>query len=597
MGYSLKNEYGKEGSNVSYDSSFTPIVQSLSPQHAGLKLSLPAGDTLFVGRDEKCGIRFAEGTPGISRRHCAISWDAGKACFMVVDTGSSYGTYLSNGTKLEPGMPYYLQPGSMFYLADSSNPIQLGIETLANTQPTATQYNQYAPPETFGQQLNSIPDIAPDPVSIGIPEENPPLIPDPDIVTPYKDTKKMKKSGKGKIIALAAVIAVILMIPAYCLVGHLIGNSKLKNGDYVAAYNTYKYDFLFSKKARIDAALQAGEHFYAVQDYDNAAVYFLAAGEAGEGRYHDTLSVHAIQMVNNGDPRGALALLSEFSAEAWAKEAVDLANLEIAKELLEAKKYAEAASYFEKCTDDSKAQNDAKILRLIDGKDYYTAAEAVLSATDADQSYLPLSKWKTVLSEVFGPADSLDVDHRLAKEAVLSILNRKSLSSEQWMTAITDAFTSKESMVGALSSSSDGYTDLALFQACGGDPQGKILLVMKTVDYPNKDETQVILFDLMENLPTQYYPRSLKEVEYLVIISYDFVNDGTYDKDTVGLREYAQVQVYRLPGEQSVYNSGTVYGAHSPDSFLYTGLPPVWKSGGVPNIIDKFYDALTAAMQ
>ena len=102
-------------------------VRSLSPQHGNQKVSLSGGEIL-AGRSKDCKIVYKEDTPGVSSRHCSISWDAGNRCFTVRDLGSTYGTYLDSGMKLEPNKPYTLSAGESFYLGEKANMLRLEIE-------------------------------------------------------------------------------------------------------------------------------------------------------------------------------------------------------------------------------------------------------------------------------------------------------------------------------------------------------------------------------------------------------------------------------------------------------------------------------------
>lgn len=52
-----------------------------------------------------------------------------------MDLDSSYGTFLEDGTKLEPRKPYQLKPGDRFYLAERENMILLGSDD-AGQKPT-----------------------------------------------------------------------------------------------------------------------------------------------------------------------------------------------------------------------------------------------------------------------------------------------------------------------------------------------------------------------------------------------------------------------------------------------------------------------------
>lgn len=84
---------------------------------------------ITLGRDAAaCQLVFRDGTPGISRFHCQVTWDAGRKEFVLTDMKSSYGTFLSNGRRLTPGATYYISPGDFFYLGDRANEIRTELE-------------------------------------------------------------------------------------------------------------------------------------------------------------------------------------------------------------------------------------------------------------------------------------------------------------------------------------------------------------------------------------------------------------------------------------------------------------------------------------
>lgn len=90
-------------------------LMGISGIHAGAVF--PLDEPLVFGRDtNSCNLIFAGDTQGISGVHCRISPVAGGVELM--DMGSSYGTFLQNGTRLTPHTPYILQRGDGFYLAD-----------------------------------------------------------------------------------------------------------------------------------------------------------------------------------------------------------------------------------------------------------------------------------------------------------------------------------------------------------------------------------------------------------------------------------------------------------------------------------------------
>ena len=103
-----------------------PVIRSMSPQHGGRYAQLSA-QPILIGRDAACLIAYADGTPGVSGRHCSIAWDPATGDFLLTDMGSTYGTFLSGGQKLTPGVPYHLRAGDNFYVGDRSNELRVEL--------------------------------------------------------------------------------------------------------------------------------------------------------------------------------------------------------------------------------------------------------------------------------------------------------------------------------------------------------------------------------------------------------------------------------------------------------------------------------------
>lgn len=80
---------------------------------------------IMIGRDASCAIRYGDGTPGVSRQHCALYWQGSD--LMIVDLNSAYGTYLADGSRLPPQYPTRLSAGSRFYVADRAQLFQVII--------------------------------------------------------------------------------------------------------------------------------------------------------------------------------------------------------------------------------------------------------------------------------------------------------------------------------------------------------------------------------------------------------------------------------------------------------------------------------------
>ena len=104
-----------------------PSVRSMSRQHGGMQVSVDS-QGILIGRDvASCRIVFQSGTPGVSSRHCSVAWDGAAGEFLLTDLRSTYGTFLSNGQRVTPGVPTRLRPGDTFYLGERDNALRVEL--------------------------------------------------------------------------------------------------------------------------------------------------------------------------------------------------------------------------------------------------------------------------------------------------------------------------------------------------------------------------------------------------------------------------------------------------------------------------------------
>lgn len=115
-GYQSSNSYG------------APSVLSLecvSGELAGQSYTIQSGRTFTIGRGQQNNIQYSDGAKGISRSHCSVTFDGRNA--VVVDLGSSHGTFFANGAKFQPQMRNPMNNGDTFYLASPKNTFRIVI--------------------------------------------------------------------------------------------------------------------------------------------------------------------------------------------------------------------------------------------------------------------------------------------------------------------------------------------------------------------------------------------------------------------------------------------------------------------------------------
>lgn len=104
----------------------TPVLRSMAPQHSGMVVQLH-GQPVQIGRDGAvCRLVYQDGTPGVSGRHCQVSFEQGQ--FILTDLNSTYGTFLANGQRVAPNSPVKLSPKSSFYLGEADNTVYVDLE-------------------------------------------------------------------------------------------------------------------------------------------------------------------------------------------------------------------------------------------------------------------------------------------------------------------------------------------------------------------------------------------------------------------------------------------------------------------------------------
>ena len=103
------------------------VIQGVSGLLNGKTYMLTAGTPLIFGRRTgKCNVLFKNETKGISGLHCKVKWYNGKV--LIKDLGSTYGTWLNEGTRLEPNKYYELPDQGVFYLGSKENMFFMGMK-------------------------------------------------------------------------------------------------------------------------------------------------------------------------------------------------------------------------------------------------------------------------------------------------------------------------------------------------------------------------------------------------------------------------------------------------------------------------------------
>ena len=114
-------------------------IVGLKGKFAGKRF--PVAKNMRIGRNPESDIPYPGDVPGISGNHCTLS--PRENGIVLVDVGSSYGSFLPNGTKLTPNQKYLLKPGDMFCLGNKEQLFR--VEPVGGAVPKAAPLTPPAP--------------------------------------------------------------------------------------------------------------------------------------------------------------------------------------------------------------------------------------------------------------------------------------------------------------------------------------------------------------------------------------------------------------------------------------------------------------------
>ncbi|MBR6328781.1 MAG: FHA domain-containing protein [Lachnospiraceae bacterium] len=121
-GSKRKNENPDIPVTVSPQQQKRAVLHSMSSQHNDLLVVVRSSSHVIIGKNPSgCKVIFHSGTEGVSGRHCSVSYDETTSEFVVTDMRSQAGTFLMDGRRLKPNVPYRLKAGEGFYLGNPGN--------------------------------------------------------------------------------------------------------------------------------------------------------------------------------------------------------------------------------------------------------------------------------------------------------------------------------------------------------------------------------------------------------------------------------------------------------------------------------------------
>ena len=132
-----------------------------------------------------------------------------------------------------------------------------------------------------------------------------------------------------------------------------------------------------------------------------------------------------------------------------------------------------------------------------------------------------------------------------------------------------------------------------IFERCSGAEGAGLLIVVRL----HKPDTEcfIIPLSVMSALPDGLRISSLDEAGFILYLNYDYSSDGTYSNGTKGIREFAEMTLNRSNDMAVIKAWARINGNYSPESFDYSGEPPLYMSGGAPDgekLLENLLDAI-----
>lgn len=274
------------------------------------------------------------------------------------------------------------------------------------------------------------------------------------------------------------------------------------------------------------------------------------------------------------------------------------------QEALRSKDYTAAIGHFELCTE-SPDKDYAKVFRLLQSGKIMEAAELVGSLKGATLPFALDSSWITIFREAVGGDPENNMEDWMKDTAIQKLLSYDEgyVMEPTYMTFGDWSYMDAEGYVGPIDEDEDAWAveDLdALYAKCGTDPKGKVLILRKQYSYPKGETYYAVDSWLMGFLYPEQFPSDLSEVEYIMTVTYDYGNAGSYIRTSsfggntkkeyvTFLRTKAMVEMIHLPDKKSVFKSQWIQGGNQPAALSGEDN---WISGTMPEPAEQIIAAV-----
>ena len=386
--------------------------------------------------------------------------------------------------------------------------------------------------------------------------------------------ERERKARRRKRNKWLAIIVSVLAVLLAALVGlGIAGGSAYRSGDIRKAAGFYSFT-VFGGEKRADAFYRCGVLEMEEGNFQKAASCFRRVKESASAELNycmgmDTL-LDAVKSSNrNNNLRGQLEAGREY--------------------LLQAQDIGQAPAF-------------AAIAENLLAGDYTPACEELSRQYKKGMTGIVIEDWKYAIIALGYEKSTEEPESRMDYEKALAVLYEAENGARKLtlgaLKSVTDVYTSA---IATLPESEQDQTISSvekLLSGCGGAPKGKILIVRTFHDYDGNKPTSAISWELTNLLPAKYIPASLDEVEYLVVLEYDFRETGRYNNNyTLSLQEFCTIYVYAARPRMELQTEVVSYGVDAPNTYFYHGSgTPQYLSGNRPSIGSDLFSILKKRM-
>lgn len=243
-----------------------------------------------------------------------------------------------------------------------------------------------------------------------------------------------------------------------------------------------------------------------------------------------------------------------------------------------------AIEEWRKCSDNSIGK---KLLETY----YATKNGDILKAIEEVEKILPTSQQKEIYinalveyakeQNIYNDVNGLLQIHKIAYDHENYLQNKNGTITKSFKTSYAIK-AGIDGLSGDLEISADYLKEIK--KSCGKEPNSKILILYKGKEFKTNKSKYFISESLMDNLPEEYYPETVEEVEYVILIDVSFNRTGRYQyTGAVRILEKATVSLYTADKKTPIWKSDVIFGEQD-DTMEYYGYAPEYYSKESPKI-------------